>query len=136
MESSEAAFERITAASKTSTAELPSRLFILTCDRPDALHRLLLPLVRQALPEHVEGLWVIDDSRDEHHQQRNAAISEEANNACELPIHYFGAEARASLIEQLISACPDHIRRSGGCWIAVAGAKRQPMALLETLRCY
>lgn len=108
MESSEAAFERITAVAKTSTAELLSRLFILTCDRPDALHRLLLPLVRQALPEHVEGLWVIDDSRDEHHQQRNAAISEEANNACELPIRYFGAEARASLIEELISACPDH----------------------------
>ena len=38
MESSEAAFERITAASRTSTAELLSRLFILTCDRPDALH--------------------------------------------------------------------------------------------------
>ena len=107
MESSETAFERITAAAKISTAELPSRLFILTCDRPDALHRLLLPLVQQALPEHVEGLWVIDDSRDEHHHQKNAAISEEANNACEVPIHYFGAEAKASLIESLVSACPD-----------------------------
>jgi len=107
MESSEAAFERITAVAKTPTAALPSRLFILTCDRPDALHKLLLPLVQQALPEHAEGLWVIDDSRDEHHQQKNAAISEEANSVCELPIHYFGAKAKASLIDQLISTCPD-----------------------------
>ena len=57
---------------------------------------------------------------NEHHQQRNAAISEEANIACELPIHYFGAEAKASLIEQLTRACPD--QTSSIRWLLDRGA--------------
>ena len=82
------------------------RIFILTCDRPDALKQLLSRTVTQELPDDVEGIWVIDDSRDLHHAQRNASIALESASTSNTPVHYFGTEARASLIDHLCNAEP------------------------------
>ena len=68
-ESSEAAWKRLTAdegaESNPANQSIDSvRVFILTCDRPDALRRLSAGLAETPLPPEVESVWVIDDSRD------------------------------------------------------------------------
>ncbi|MDG2460842.1 MAG: hypothetical protein P8M73_08170 [Luminiphilus sp.] len=108
MESSEAAWQRLTAHVSPGSEKQPCRLFIMTCDRPEALKRLLLPLVAQLSPETTEGLWVIDDSRSQQHAQENAAIVETGKPGSAVPIHYFGERARTSLINQLSEAAPEH----------------------------
>lgn len=108
MESSEAAWERITGNASTSHKEQHCRLFILTCDRPEALKRLLRPLIAQLSPEQTEGLWVIDDSRSSQSASKNISIVEAERGGHSLPVHYFGEDARASLIDELSQAVPEH----------------------------
>ena len=108
MESSEAAWQRITGNANTSDREQRCRLFILTCDRPEALKRLLKPLIPQLSIDKTEGVWVIDDSRSSHSASENASIVEAERSENALPLHYFGEGARASLIDELSRAVPEH----------------------------
>ena len=107
MESSKVAFQRITAPPEVEPSQPPSRIFILTCDRPESLKQLLSRTVTHELPDDVEGIWVIDDSRDLHHAQTNASIALESASTSNTAVHYFGAEARASLIDHLCTAEPE-----------------------------
>ena len=64
-ESSEACWQRLTNGTAPVGQSAPCTVMILTCDRPQALHRLLSALSNQRLPATVERIWVIDDSRDQ-----------------------------------------------------------------------
>jgi len=107
MESSEAAWQRITGSASAGEKEQHCRLFILTCDRPEALRRLLKPLIAQLSPEKIEGVWIIDDSRSSQGANENASIVEAERSGTAVPIHYFGEDARASLIDGLSRALPE-----------------------------
>ena len=108
MESSEVAWQRITGQTSASDREQRCRLFILTCDRPEALKRLLKPLIPQLSIENTEGVWIIDDSRSSHNAGENIAILESERSGTAVPLHYFGEDARASLIDELSRAVPEH----------------------------
>ena len=108
MESSEAAWKRIASTASTSDKEQRCRLFILTCDRPQALKRLLKPLIPQLSIERTEGVWIIDDSRSSHYTSENISILESERGGSAVPLHYFGEDARASLIDELSRAVPEH----------------------------
>ena len=71
LESSETAWERLTQRADTADTDAPCRVFILTCDRPAALNRLLSGLREYPLPDAVEGIWIIDDSRLAENNQEN-----------------------------------------------------------------
>jgi len=109
MESSEAAWQRVTANIVPEQHAARCRLFILTCDRPQALERLLTPLVAQVSPETIEGIWVIDDSRRPESAQENVSIVEARQSGCPVPIHHFGERARQSFIDQLREALPEQL---------------------------
>ena len=106
MESSIDAWQRLTANAASQREDLRCRLFIVTCDRPEALKRLLRPLVSQLSPETIEGLWIIDDSRVLERATQNEAIVKETEADSPVPLHYFGEDARATLIEHLVQSAP------------------------------
>lgn len=108
MESSIDAWQRLTANAASQREDLRCRLFILTCDRPEALKRLLRPLVSQLSPEIIEGLWIIDDSRALERAAQNEAIVQETGADSRVPLHYFGEDARAALTEHLVQSAPAH----------------------------
>ncbi len=87
-------------------ANAPLRLFILTCDRPMALERLLASIQAKPLSPCVNGLWVIDDSRNPANELENQRLSAEANSRGSLSVQHFGTRERAELIQQLATHCP------------------------------
>ena len=63
-ESSDACWQRLTQGGNLRSEQTACRLFVLTCDRPAALDRLLSGLREFPLLSPVEGVWIVDDSRD------------------------------------------------------------------------
>ena len=106
-ESSEATWHRLTEKNSDSASIANCRLFILTCDRPSALERLLRNLIDRPMPREVEGIWVIDDSRQYENHTRNARIIETLGSTCPVPLTHFGATQRTQLIENLKVAVPE-----------------------------
>ena len=107
-ESSEACWQRLTTTAAIPEHDSGCRVFILTCDRPEALQRLLSGLSRQTLPAAVEGIWVIDDSREEVNAEHNAQIIGALSSELSFAIHHVDAGKRNHLIEGLKTALPQH----------------------------
>ena len=108
METSEEAWQRLTKEVAPESDDESCRVFILTCDRPEALKRLLEPLIAQLSPDTIEGVWIIDDSRASQNIRENGSIVENGRAGSALPIHYFGESSRAALINYLSHAAPEH----------------------------
>ena len=107
-ESADEAWRRLTASpDKSSITDDPVRLFVLTCDRPEALERLLNALDDQPLPEQIEALFVIDDSRAPESSIGNAAAIRSARVNIDLPIHHIDMKVRTELISQLKTSLPE-----------------------------
>ena len=107
-ESSEACWRRLTATPAIPRHDSDCRVFILTCDRPEALQRLLSGLSRQTLPAAVESVWVIDDSREGVNAEHNAQIIASLSSDLSCAIHHVDAGKRNHLIEGLKTALPQH----------------------------
>ena len=107
-ESSEACWERLTSSESTAQSTAPCRVFILTCDRPAALNRLLSGLREFPLPDAVEGIWIIDDSRQPENTQENRSIIEVQSENAKVPVVHVDPEVREDLIQHLKTALPDH----------------------------
>lgn len=107
LQSSDEAWQRLVGHSVWSQ-DTGCRIFILTCDRPKALARLLNGLLRQSLPPQVEGICVIDDSRDEASMEENAAAVAAAREAINLPLLHFDLAAREAFVETLMGKVPEH----------------------------
>ncbi|MBL6821843.1 MAG: hypothetical protein ISQ67_07880 [Luminiphilus sp.] len=106
MESSEQAWQRLV-EQKVWPQDTGCRIFILTCDRPKALARLLSGLHAQALPPQVEGICVIDDSRDPACATENEQLLTQAQDRTGLPLSHFDISAREALITTLKEQLPD-----------------------------
>ena len=106
LESSEQAWHRLI-QHNAWPQELGCRIFILTCDRPAALARLLNGLIAQALPPQIEGICVIDDSRDPACVAENEQLLAQAQDRTGLPLSHFDMSAREALITTLKEQLPD-----------------------------
>ena len=105
-ESSEAAWERLTGdvhenSSFTNQSDESVRVFIVTCDRTDALKQLLAGLAKNPLPAEVESVWVIDDSRDESNVSANASVITDSGSALSKPVHHVDQTMKTRLIEHI-----------------------------------
>lgn len=90
----------------TDTHIAPTRVFIITCDRPVAIERLLdSMLLAGSLGRHNQ-LFLIDDSRNESNARQNRQLVEKFNLSCSKSMLYFGAEAASSMLSQLVEALP------------------------------
>ena len=107
-ESSDACWRRLTQGDNPRREQAACRLFILTCDRPAALDRLLSGLREFPLPLPVEGVWIVDDSRDGENIKENAAIIERQAEGAKVPVVHVDLTFRQDLIQHLKSALPEY----------------------------
>jgi len=77
------------------------KFYIRTCDRPDALRRLITDLADTAADASVT---IIDNSRNPENVQWNMEIAGSTDFEC----RYFGHREQQQYIEQLIELCPGH----------------------------
>ena len=105
LESAETVWQRLTQG-QSQSEPVPCRVFILTCDRPIALDRLLESLAAHPLPEQIEGIWVIDDSRQAASIEQNSALVASHSAQLSKPLYHFDLEQREQLIAHLKSSLP------------------------------
>lgn len=85
----------------------PTRVFILTCDRPTALARLLDTLLaNDSLTVHDE-LFLVDDSRRADCAEKNRELVAKFNCHSAKSMHYVGATAQQQIAQRLVAALPD-----------------------------
>jgi hypothetical protein len=83
-------------------------MFILTCDRPEALERLLGSLCDLAIDPTIESLWVIDDSKQTALEARNAGIIAAIKDRIPVPVHHADATMQQALCDHVRQAAPQH----------------------------
>ena len=107
LESAEAAWQRL-CVDGTSRPSTPARVFILTCDRPESLERLLSSLCDRSIDPDIESLWVIDDSKQDTSQVRNAEIIAAVKKRIPVPVRHVDAAMQQALNNHLLTSAPQH----------------------------
>ena len=85
----------------------PTRVFIVTCDRSPAVERILASVLANANLEVHEALFVLDDSRDVGHAQRNREIVLASAVGSPIPLHYFGQTEKQQYLERVLESESD-----------------------------
>lgn len=89
--------------------DLPAtRVFLLTCDRPEAVSRLLESMLRAGGLSRHETLFLIDDSRDSANAAANLECVERFNLSSPRNLQYFGAKEAHDFMTSLIGQLPEH----------------------------
>ena len=99
--------ERMNTAAVAAAGEpASSRAFIITCDRPEALARLLESMLKGASLSRHQGLYLIDDSRDSDNAARNEVLVQNFSRTSPVAMKYIGAVQQAQLQQQLTEELP------------------------------
>ena len=85
----------------------PVRVFIITCDRPAAVERLLQSMSNSSALGLPARYTLIDDSRNASNVAQNQELVEKHNNSGPFQIDYFGLDAREKLLDHLLRAEPE-----------------------------
>ncbi len=104
--SAEAVCDRLNAEVPAALDRPATRTFIITCDRPAAVERLLESMLRASNLSRHEAIFLIDDSRDEANAGRNREVVEQFNLTSPRNMHYFGAAEARELMDKLIAELP------------------------------
>ena len=107
LEPAEAAWQRL-CVDVTPHESTPARVFILTCDRPEALKRLLDNLCCRPIDPAIESLWVIDDSKRAESLERNAEVIGAIKGRIPVPVHHVDAAMQQVLNNHLLTSAPQH----------------------------
>ena len=105
-ESHNDAWQRLTQTPESSETA-PARLFVLTCDRPEALERLLSNLENITLDQSIESLWIVDDSKLDLSGDKNAEIVEGFRGRLNLPINHVCRGMQEKLMDHLVHELPE-----------------------------
>ncbi|MEH6607763.1 MAG: hypothetical protein V7696_00225 [Halioglobus sp.] len=101
--------ERMCPPDIPAAVDLPAtRAFIITCDRPAAIERLLTSMLHAGNLSRHEQLILIDDSRGTDNAAKNRELVENFNLTSPRNMRYFGTEEREQLLESLIERLPEH----------------------------
>jgi hypothetical protein len=106
--SAESVCERLNADVSAPVDLPPTRVFIITCDRPEAVERLLESMLRAGNLTRHEELFLIDDSREPGNARQNRELAEKFNFTCPRNMHYVGATEQKLLMDKLIAGLPEH----------------------------
>ena len=85
----------------------PTRVFIITCDRPAAVERLLESMLHAGNLTRHEALFLIDDSRDAGNAAKNQDAVANFNLTCPRNMAYFGATEAQGFMDELIGELPE-----------------------------
>ena len=107
LEPAEAAWQRL-CVDVTPHESTPARIFILTCDRPEALKRLLDNLCDSPIDPAIESLWVIDDSKRAESIGRNAEVIGAIRGQSPVPVHHVDTAMHQALNDHLLTLAPQH----------------------------
>lgn len=83
-----------------------TKAFVITCDRPAAVSRLLESMLHHVQLGRQRHLYLVDDSRDSANAAQNREAVEQFNLISPTGMTYFGAEEQRRLIEGLEAALP------------------------------
>jgi len=86
----------------------PAVVAIITCDRPEAIERLLNSVAENGDPAGFARLYLIDDSRKKESIERNRALVEAFNADSSIDTVYFGRERQRELMGEMINSTPEH----------------------------
>ena len=86
----------------------PTRVFIITCDRPAAVERLLDSMLRNAKLSPHDALLLVDDSRLQANRDANCEAVTRFNLRSAREMHYVGEQAQRELMSGLVQALPAH----------------------------
>ena len=92
----------------TEPAMPPTRVFVSTCDRPEAVERLLESMLRAGNLSRHNALFLVDDSRDPANRAANREAVIKFNLRSAKDMFYIGAEAQQELITGLVEQLPTH----------------------------
>jgi len=81
---------------------------IISWERPQALERLLLSIVKNCNSKNFHCLYVIDDSRKAENIKQNRLLVEKFTSQIGTSLRYFGREEQRELITRLIERLPEH----------------------------
>jgi hypothetical protein len=86
----------------------PTRVFIITCDRPAAVDRLLDSVLRAGKLGQHDALFLVDDSREPSNREANRTAVMQFNQRSEKPMFYVGEAVQQSIMSGLIAELPAH----------------------------
>ena len=106
--SAESVCERLNAAVSVPLDLPPTRIFVITCDRPKAVERLFESMLHAGNLTRHEELFLIDDSRDSGNAMQNRELAEKFNFTSPRNMHYVGATEQKLLMDKLVADLPQH----------------------------
>jgi hypothetical protein len=108
MTSAESVCQRISGNAPPAINLPTSRVFIITCDRPTAVERLLTSMLDIGNLSSHEQLFLVDDSRASQNAELNRETVAQFNITSAKNMQYVGAQEQRQLLESLITQLPEH----------------------------
>ncbi|MEM8563523.1 MAG: hypothetical protein AAGF57_14885 [Pseudomonadota bacterium] len=93
---------------EAGTQLAPTRVFIITCDRPEGVTRLLESMQAAGSLSQHDALFLIDDSRNPENRALNREAVAQFNLSSTRDMFYVGEEAQTTLIQGLLEGLPEH----------------------------
>lgn len=108
MTSAESVCQRLSPDATSAVDLPPTRVFIITCDRPPAVQRLLESMLHAGNLSRHERLFLVDDSRDPQNAELNREAAAKFNLTSSRDIQYVGAGEQQQLLDALVGELPEH----------------------------
>lgn len=86
--------------------QAPTRVFIMTCDRPRAIERLLQSMIMAGNLGRHEELFLVDDSRDPANAELNRDMVRQFNLTSPVDMRYVGRQEQARLVQEIGARLP------------------------------
>jgi hypothetical protein len=90
----------------TRREQAPTRVFIMTCDRPRALERLLQSMIMAGNLGRHEELFIVDDSRDPANVELNRDLVRQFNLTSPVDMRYVGRQEQSQLVRGISAQVP------------------------------
>jgi hypothetical protein len=100
--------DQVNRPAEVSGNRAPGKVFVITCDRPAAVKRLLESVLQHADLSVCRQLFLVDDSRNAESARSNEAAVAAFNQRSPKEIVYFGAAAQRQFLSDLIGMAPHH----------------------------
>ena len=130
---SDTILERLNPQPLPQPALAPTRVFIISCDRPAAVERLLDSMLRSARLGCHDELFLVDDSRDAANREQNRELVARFNRGSARNMAYVGVAAQRRIMDELIAAQPDEERAIRFLLERERWAKHKSYGLARTL---
>ena len=107
MLSAQSICDRLSPDEPPVAALAPTRVCIITCDRPAAVERLLDSMLHAGSLSSHDELFLVDDSRDPANGEQNRELVAKFNLTSSKDMRYLGATEQLKFLQAMIAAKPD-----------------------------